>query len=250
MLPIQPIYYKSENQINETESFEKFKEKIDALKAKFDKKINQLFDATTLTKEKEIRIQTASIGSTSANVNDFVTEEEWKSIDHNIYKYITTFYNFHSVVRSTLTKIKEFLQTIDPLLEFGDNLSNVLSEMNPTGIPLFDTTVLVGKTVGAVLAALRVDNKKFEYSKEFILDILEKIIKAKNTKNIEILKSTLWEAKRILDEQTLSFSILLTLPIARRKVNICLNEVINIYRLAFNRYEEYLRNNVWGGGCY
>ncbi|MDD7896770.1 hypothetical protein PUW91_01515 [Metamycoplasma hyosynoviae] len=95
MLPIQPIYYKSENQINETESFEKFKEKIDALKAKFDKKINQLFDATTLTKEKEIRIQTASIGSTSANVNDFVTEEEWKSIDHNIYKYITTFYNFH-----------------------------------------------------------------------------------------------------------------------------------------------------------
>ncbi|WP_373439306.1 hypothetical protein, partial [Metamycoplasma equirhinis] len=69
-------------------------------------------------------------------------------------------------------------------------------------------------------------------------------------KNIVPLRVCLETAQETLEKMDWNFKILITLAVAKRKVKIVLDYVMNKYLIARERFDNYLRSIYWGSSWY
>lgn len=239
-----------ENLNKETQNHQDFKREIDILRNEFYKKVKNI-------EKKNLRKNVGNIVAFSVtnekNINDFVDEDDWKSINHTIYWKIKTFYNFHAGSKDVLAKIKSFLYKIDPVLQLGEAMTDFFGaamDANSSGVPYVDVAIKLGFTVGAFLNLLRQKEEELDYSKEFVCEIFGYILSISETKNITRLKDALTYAQETLSKFKTSFASFISLPMAKEKVRLSLEKVTEKYLLAQERYNSYLRDKEWGWGWY
>ncbi|WP_373440366.1 hypothetical protein [Metamycoplasma equirhinis] len=247
-------YINKNNKItnNKDDNFISYKKHIDNLRLEFNNKINNFLRTKKITNIKSVNMLNAK-EENNKNIDDFMYQEDWNLIDNKIYWFIKTFFDFHSKTRSVLSKLKKFLHTLNPAWDASAAISeylSALSENGQTGFTIFDDAVLVGKTVFQILGLLKQEQEKLNYSKDFIIEIFENIYDVSKKKNIVPLRVCLETAQETLEKMDWNFKILITLAVAKRKVKIVLDYVMNKYLIARERFDNYLRSIYWGSSWY
>ncbi|WP_406617278.1 hypothetical protein [Mycoplasmopsis adleri] len=256
------IVYNTNTQIQQNQNIEEnsnhkhFLEKLNNIKKEYEEfiKIRNSTEAVRNAYSYEnlipMDIYDSYISSISHSLGDYLTESEWNEINKKISLEIKSFYEFHSGLKSFFSGAKDFLRALNPLWQLSGTLSTMLSEINETGVAEIDTAVMIGQTITTVLSALEQDEKDFEYSKQFIIDIFGTIVTFQEKKDLIGILGSLEFAKKALNNIELGITNLLTLPVAKGKINRTLTFVKNKKEIASERYREALRRERWSSSWY
>ncbi|MBU4690357.1 hypothetical protein KQ874_01470 [Mycoplasma sp. ES3157-GEN-MYC] len=113
-------------------------------------------------------------------------------------------------------------------------------------------TIYQNENVNAVSTELDIYKFKNEIDtlkKEFEENI-SKLTNIAQSKNIILIKNSLEEAQRALNNVTSQWYNFLSLIISKSKVNSVDNTVKSIYEIAYEKLMEYNRDVMWGTTCY
>ncbi|WP_434337073.1 hypothetical protein [Mesomycoplasma conjunctivae] len=233
-------------QNNKNFSIEVLKNTLNNLKSIFDKEITEI-------KTESNNSTLMSFSSKNKTVNDFVTNDDWNTINRRLFWAIQTYLDFHKTAKNILSDLHSFLYKLNPLWDasaaVGD-FFDALYESGQTGIKPFDTGILAGKTIFTALGLLKRSEKFLNYSSDFIIHIFKEIMEVSKNKNIEELQNTLIFAKDILNNINYNLWDYFSVLIARNKVEGSFNIIHGIYQKAHTLYNDYLREDYWGSSSW
>lgn len=246
--------------INESQNADQFKKTLDNLLAIFNTEID------SITKKRDLFVSGIDITNTKYNIqssylassndksiNDFVTGDDWEEIDHRVYWSIQSFLDFHKTVIDTTDTIINFLHDNKDLWEKAGTVGELLGlvrESGRTGIPQLDGVIDIGYAVLTLVGKIEVEKRTWEYSKQFVINIFDQLVKIVKSKDITIIKKSFEIAKNTLDAMKIRWSNFLSLVASRSKVNYTLKLINDIYDRAQIEYDNYIRESFWGDGWY
>ncbi|WP_040539592.1 hypothetical protein [Mycoplasmopsis bovigenitalium] len=129
-------------------------------------------------------------------------------------------------------------------------LLGLVKESGRTGLPQLDGVIDVGYAVLTLVGEIKVEKRKWEYSKQFVINIFDQLVKIVQSKDITIIKKSFEIAKNALDAMKSKWNNFLSLAISRSKVNYTLELINDIYDRAQIEYDNYNREAFWGDGWY
>lgn len=129
-------------------------------------------------------------------------------------------------------------------------LLGFVKESGRTGIPQLDGVIDIGYAVLTLIGEIKVEKRKWEYSKQFVINIFDQLVKIVQSKDITIIKKSFEIAKNALDDMKSKWNNFLSLDISRSKVNFTLELINDIYDRAQIEYDNYNREAFWGDGWY
>lgn len=129
-------------------------------------------------------------------------------------------------------------------------LLGFVKESGRTGLPQLDGVIDIGYAVLTLIGEIKVEKRKWEYSKQFVINIFDQLVKIVKSKDITIIKKSFEIAKNALDAIKSRWNNLLSLAISRSKVNCTLKLINDIYDRTQIEYDNYIRETFWGNGWY
>ncbi|WP_029513714.1 hypothetical protein [Mycoplasmopsis primatum] len=227
-------------------SIEELKDTLNNLKSAFDREISEI-------KTESNNLTLMSFSSENKTVNDFVTNDDWNTINSRLFWAIQTYLDFHKTAKSVLSDLHSFLYKLNPLWDASaaaGDFFGALEESGKTGIQPIDTGILAGKTIFTALGLLKRSEEFLNYSCDFIIHIFNGIMEVSKNKNIEELQNALRIAKDTLNNIDYNWWDYFSVLIARDKVKKSYDTVHGVYQKAYTLYSDYLREDYWGSSSW
>lgn len=233
-------------QDNKNFSIEELKNTLNNLKSIFDKEIAEI-------KTESNNSTLMSFSSENKTVNDFVTNDDWNTINHRLFWAIQTYLDFHKTAKNVLSDLHSFLYKLNPLWDASaaaGDFFDTLNESGQTGIQPIDTGIFAGKTIFTALGLLKRSEEFLNYSCDFIIHIFNGIMEVSKNKNIEELQNALRIAKDTLNNINYNWWDYFSVLTARDKVRRSFDTIHGIYQKAHTLYNDYLREDYWGSSSW